>query len=113
MKKITIFMAMLFYCSFAGAAKLAPSFSADLMGGNKVSLKESLKPGRLLLVSFWATWCTPCIEELRTVSEKLKADPNLPLDILTINVDTSETSSDVKPTLKLYSFKFPVILDPK
>lgn len=33
--------------------------------------------------------------------------------MLAINVDTSETASDVGPTLKLYGFDFPVVMDQK
>jgi peroxiredoxin len=66
-----------------------------------------------LILCFWASWCTPCLQELKEVSTRLKNDPSLPLDMLAINVDTSETASDVGPTLKLYGFDFPVVMDQK
>jgi len=94
-------------------ATVAPNFQAETMAGMKVSLKDQLKPNRTLLLSFWASWCTPCLEEIRNVTERLAKEPNLPLDVLTVNVDTSETQSDVKPTIKLHKIAFPVILDPK
>lgn len=92
-------------------AKTAPNFRGELLGGGRTSLEESLKEGRALLVCFWASWCVPCIEELKTVSAKLKANPEIPLDVLAINVDTSETFAEVKPVLKRNDFKFPVLLD--
>jgi peroxiredoxin len=98
-------------CSFA-QAKTAPSFRAETMEGKKVVLKEYLKPGRVLFLSFWASWCTPCLEELRLVTARLGKEPNLPLDVLTVNVDAAETASDVKPAIKLNKLTFPVILDP-
>src|SRR3989338_9732085 len=88
--------------SVLGMAKTAPTFSGELMGGGRVTLKDSLKHNRALLLSFWATWCQPCMQELKEVVTHLKSDPKLPLDILTVNVDTSETKTDVKPTLKMY-----------
>src|SRR5690606_20731310 len=36
---------------------------------------------------------------------------DLPLDVLTVNVDTSETAADIGATLKLYGFSFPVVRD--
>jgi len=107
-----LLLSCLLFSSLA-VAKVAPPFSAELMTGGKVALKERLKPNRVLLLSFWASWCTPCIEELNQVTKHMKQDPSLPVDLLTVNVDTSETTTDVKPTLKLYKFDFPVILDPK
>jgi peroxiredoxin len=92
--------------------KVAPSFYGELMGGGRVSLKQYLKPDRGLLLCFWASWCGPCLQELANVSEKLKKDPSLPLDVLAVNVDSSETTADIKPTLRLHKLSFPVILDP-
>src|SRR5262249_54953380 len=91
-------------------AAMAPQFQAETLGGGKVSLRQSLQPNRMLLLCFWATWCTPCMQELKSTTEKLKVESSLPLDILTVNVDTSETTADVKPTMKLYGFEVPVIL---
>lgn len=110
MKKSILGFLLLSQISFAA---VAPQFQGDLLQGGRTSLKQSLKQDRVLLLCFWATWCTPCMQELKSISEKLKQDPTLPLDVLTVNVDTSETSSDVKPTMKLYQFDVPVILDPK
>lgn len=93
--------------------KTAPAFRAELLNGKRTSLEQNLKTGRSLMVCFWASWCVPCLQELKEVTSRLKEEPHLPLDLLAINVDTSETASDVGPTLKLYGFDFPVVLDPK
>lgn len=103
----------LFFSVAQSFAKPAPQFQAELLGGKRISLKQSLKPGRSLILCFWATWCAPCLQELKEVSSRIKENPSLPLDMLAINVDTSETASDVGPTMKLQGFSFPVVLDPK
>lgn len=111
--KITFFIMSIL--STISLAKVAPSFQGELLSGGRVSLSEELAKdnSKGLLLCFWATWCAPCMQELKQVTEKIKTDPTLPLRVLTVNVDTAETSSDVKPTLKLYQFKIPVIADPK
>ncbi|MBI1862356.1 MAG: TlpA family protein disulfide reductase [Deltaproteobacteria bacterium] len=105
-------IALILLCGLAWA-KPAPLFQGDKLGGGRLSLKEALKPDRHLLLSFWATWCVGCIEELKTVTARLKEHPGMPLDVLTVNVDLPETTTDVKPTMRLYGFGFPVVLDPK
>lgn len=112
MKLIALALISLSVSSFA---KIAPSFQGDLLGGGRVSLAEELSKdnSKALLLCFWASWCAPCMQELKQVTEKMKNDPSLPLRVLTVNVDTAETASDVKPTLKLYQFKIPVVTDPK
>lgn len=109
MKKILL--CLLF--SSVALARIAPSFRAETMDGRSISLRNELKADRVLLLSFWASWCTNCLDELKVVTTNLKTDNHLPLDLLTINVDDGETASEVKPTLRCNDFKFPVVLDPK
>ena len=102
-----------FLASSVALAQVAPSFHGDLVGGGSTSLRDELKPHRALLLCFWASWCIPCMEEMKIVNEKIKADTTLPLDILSVNVDTSETSVDVRPAMRLNKISVPVILDPQ
>jgi len=30
---------------------------------------KTLRGGRFMMINFWATWCTPCLEEMKTLSE--------------------------------------------
>jgi len=89
----------------------APMFQSETTDGKNFSLKDRLKDGKPVLVSFWATWCQPCLDELNTLKAKL--GKNAGVDVVAVNVDTSETSSDVRPTARLHKIEFPIILDPK
>ena len=109
---MTKLLAAVVFLSSVALAKPAPLFKAEALGGKTISLSDTLKSDRGVLVLFWASWCTPCLEELKSVADYMKAHPEFPLDVLTVNVDTSETNSDVAPTVKLYGIKFPVLLDP-
>ncbi len=110
MLKLVLSILVLTSVSFA---RVAPNFQGELLSGGRAKLQDYLKENRKLLVCFWASWCTPCMEELKMVKEKMEADTGLALDILTVNVDTADTAGDVKSVLKAYQFKFPVVMDPK
>lgn len=91
----------------------APDFRERTLDGKQLSLREQLKPGRAVLLTFWATWCGPCLEELRSVSEQLAKDATFPLDVISVNVDAPDTAADVRPVAKLHGLKFPIVLDAK
>lgn len=61
--------------------------------GSTVSLSDYVGKGKYILLDFWASWCTPCREEmpyLQEVYKKYKADN---FDMLSIAVNDSATES--------------------
>jgi len=45
---------------------LAPDFTVPVYGGEPFTLSEHR--GKTVIVNFWATWCTPCCQELPTLT---------------------------------------------
>ena len=41
----------------------APTFSLPALEGNEVSLTDVLHDNKYVYIDFWASWCTPCIED--------------------------------------------------
>ena len=69
-----------------------PEFSTTDMDGNKVT-NDIFADYDLTVVNFWATYCTPCIDELPELAEWKKELPdNVNLIGLLVNVD--EKGSD-------------------
>lgn len=65
--------------------------------------------GQVVLVNFWASWCSPCIKEI-PVLKRLKQDlNNQPFEVLAVNV--GEQKYRVWKFVKLISFELPVLLD--
>jgi thiol-disulfide isomerase/thioredoxin len=106
---------LILLCSIQLQAAHAPSFPATLMDGSRTTLEEMLPKDKVMLISFWATWCVPCLQELSMLSTQMQSQ-KIPVKVITVNVDTSETKSQVRSTVerlkKDAGFAFDVVLDP-
>jgi peroxiredoxin len=88
----------------------APNFTAEDLDGRKVELK-SILPNGPVLISFWATSCKPCIQELSAVQKFYAEYKKKGFEVLAINVDGPRSLSAVKPKVKGLKWEFPVLLD--
>jgi thiol-disulfide isomerase/thioredoxin len=46
----------------------APDFTLTDLNGNKVTLSELTK-NKYVYLDFWATWCSPCVKEMKLISD--------------------------------------------
>lgn len=67
------------------------------------------KTGQVKLISFWASWCPPCVEELPSMNRLLKHYADKPFEI--ISIDFRESKEDIRAFLKDVPVDFPVLLD--
>ena len=98
---------MLLSVSGTQAAAL-PDFSLPDIHGGRFHVGEYLGK-EMIIISFWATWCSPC-KQLLTRLEKLRlANPGIL--VLAISTDDSSTLAGVKPYISGKRFGFSVLLD--
>jgi thiol-disulfide isomerase/thioredoxin len=64
--------------------KPAPAFTLNSLDGKKISLNDF--KGKPVLITFWATWCESCKEEM-PILEKLSQEKREQLTILLIAID--------------------------
>ncbi|MDQ3805960.1 MAG: redoxin family protein [Acidobacteriota bacterium] len=86
-----------------------PELALKTVGGETVTLRSQLKPGRRALVNVWATWCTPCrleMPELERLRPRLAARG---IDLVGLNVDT-DPAADVRGFLRESRVGYPVLL---
>ncbi|MCP4602035.1 MAG: TlpA family protein disulfide reductase [Proteobacteria bacterium] len=66
---------------------------------------------KVIVISFWATWCEPCKKEMIKLQELFDAHADKGLIVLSISMDEPETQGEVRPYVKQRKFTFPVLLD--
>ncbi len=71
--------------------------------------------GNVVLLSFGATWCQPCGEELRALTELQHEYSGKPVKFLWVNIESQEVLNDarLKKYVKAHHLNFPVLRDPQ
>ena len=110
MKKAVAAILIACALSFASDTLQAPDFSLNDLSGAAVTL-SSFK-GRVVVVDFWATWCTACKEGfkgLNSLQDKFKDQ-----GVAVIGIDLEKVNSKkVEAFVKKAGITYTVLLDPK
>jgi peroxiredoxin len=78
--------------------------------GKQISLKSLLGKGPIIL-DFWATWCKPCVEELKHMQAISDEYKDKGLQVAAISQDSPRSVSKVKSFISGRRFTFMVLLD--
>ncbi|MBR5206706.1 MAG: TlpA family protein disulfide reductase [Alistipes sp.] len=87
---------------------IAPDFTVEMLDGSKVTLSELR--GKVVLLSFWATWCPPCRQEMAHM-QKGVIDPFAGQDLVVLPISRGEKRETVENYLNKMGHTFPVGLD--
>jgi len=88
---------------------LAPEFSLQTLDGQSVQLSELR--GKNLLISYWVTWCIPCMEELPVLNRLYQEYQSEDLVILSVNGIQQDELDKVTATISEMGITLPVALD--
>ncbi len=104
----TIVFCLLFSISTAYAAAKMPSFSLpNAVSGSTVNSADFA--GKTLLVTFFATWCPPCMQEVPTLIELHQQFSKANFSVVGLSVD--EGGADVVAKLvEKRSINYPVLM---
>lgn len=83
-------------------------FELTTTDGRKIKLSD-LK-GKVVLLDFWATWCSPCVESIPILKNLYDKYEDQGFEILYISADSPAEIYKVRPFSQKYEIDFPVLL---
>jgi peroxiredoxin len=111
MKKILVFSIMAI-CAVAMSAQL-PNVTLKDIDGNTIQTGKISNNGKPIILSFWATWCKPCVSELKAINE-VYADwqEETGVKMIIVSIDQAQDANRVKPMVDGFGWEYEVWLDP-
>jgi peroxiredoxin len=88
--------------------QLAPEFELEDVRGQTVKLRDYR--GQVVLINFWATWCSYCRIEFPDIQRAYESNQDKGFVVLAINVQDRKES--VQAYVQELGLTFPVLLDP-
>lgn len=111
MKKLLTFFILLSAIVSLDAQTL-PSVRLKDIHGKTIDTRTLSNDSKPLVISFFATWCKPCMRELRAIDEVYEEwQAQTGVKLVLISIDDAQNSSKVKPLVDGEGWDFEVLLD--
>ncbi|GAB1429186.1 hypothetical protein MASR2M18_00160 [Ignavibacteria bacterium] len=95
-----------------GGTQILPSANVKDLQGKTVNTSAISNDGKPILVSFWATWCKPCLQELKAIHNVYDTwKQETGVKVVAISIDDARNASKVKPFVNGLGWEFDVYLD--
>lgn len=114
MNLVKFFAAFLFlaFTTAATAQKALPSLEIKDLDGKSVNLQDYANNGKITVVSFWATWCSPCKKELDAINEVYEDwQEEYDMEVVAVTIDTRRALAKVPGMVAAKSWEFDVLSD--
>ena len=112
MKRIGIIL-LLTLCGVWQIQASLPEVTLQDIEGNSVHIAGLGKTGHPVILSFFATWCKPCMQELEAINE-LYPDwqDEYGVTVYVVSTDRAQDAHKVAPLVRGNGWEFTVLLDP-
>jgi cytochrome c biogenesis protein CcmG, thiol:disulfide interchange protein DsbE len=111
--KITSFLMLFCFAVLsANAQSVVPETYVKTLEGQQVNIRDLISKNKVTVLSFWATWCSPCKKELEAINEDYADWKNkYGVELVAITIDDARALSKVSPMVKERGWSYTVLSD--
>lgn len=112
---LSLFSLLLTNVAFGQIAKkdwALPSVDIKTMDGRNFNTSKIENDGNPIIVSFWATWCKPCVKELSTIADEyVDWQDETGVKLVAISIDDARNMQKVAPFVNGKGWEYEVYVD--
>ncbi|SFJ71310.1 TlpA family protein disulfide reductase [Myroides guanonis] len=108
---LTLFVLLIVSVGMAQKKDL-PSVQLKDLDGKIVNIADYNKSDKPIIISFWATWCGPCLKELNAIKEVYSDwQEETGVELIAVSIDDAKSVKRVKPLVNGKGWEYKVLLD--
>lgn len=111
-KKILLSLSFLLISGLVFSQNSLPSINLKTLDGQNVNTSSIENDGKPIIISFWATWCSPCKRELNNINDVYEDwVEETGVKVIAISIDDTRQVFKVGPYVEGVAWEFDVLLD--
>lgn len=112
MKVFYAFILLFVICNVSAQQKDLPAVTLMDLEGKKVDFASFANEEKPIIVSFWATWCGPCLKELAAINDVYSDwQKETGVKLIAVSIDDAKSVKRVKPLVNGKGWDYTVLLD--